>query len=77
LSEDLLKEWHEIVMDLQQKSTLKISRFVGGAHGGQSQLLIFCDASTKAYAIVVYLRIKDRLMYQTNILFSKLCLVPA
>ena len=39
------------------------------------QLLIFCDASTKAYATVTYLRIRDA-SFPTNFLISKVRLVP-
>ena len=53
-------------------STLKIYRFVGRACQSQNLVLIFCDASTRAYAAAVYLRIKKGSKYQTNILFSKL-----
>ena len=35
-------------------------------------MLIFCDASTKAYATVLYLRLENG---QTNLLFSKMRLV--
>ena len=41
LSEDLVKEWDEIVRDLQQMSTLMICRFVGRVDQGQNQLLVF------------------------------------
>ena len=57
-------------------STLKIYRFVGRACQGQNLVLIFCDASTRAYAAAVYLRIKKGSKYQTNILFPSCVLVP-
>ena len=41
LSEDLVKEWDEIVRDLQQMSTLKICRFVGRVDQSRNQLLVF------------------------------------
>ena len=54
--------------------SLKISRFIGGnINKRNNQLLIFCDASTKAYATVLYLRLQNG---QTNVLFSKMCLIP-
>ena len=41
-----------------------------------SQLLIFCDASMKAYATALYLRVDDGTKFQVNLLFSKMRLVP-
>ena len=49
---------------------------MGNTNNGDNQLLIFCDASMKAYATVLYLRIKEGTKFQTNLLFSKMCLVP-
>ena len=49
---------------------------MGDAQGTDYQLLIFCDASVKAYAAVVYLRFKDGTNFQTNLLFAKMRLVP-
>ena len=54
---ELLKEWHLIVDQLTEISEFKIPRIAGDINGGESyQLLIFCDASEKAYAGIVYLR---------------------
>ena len=70
----LFKEWKKVSQSLTEISSLKISQFVGGnINKGNNQLLIFCDASTKAYATVLYLRLEKG---QTNLLFSKMCLVP-
>ena len=47
----LFKEWKKVSQSLTEISSLKISQFVGGnINKGNNQLLIFCDASTKAYA---------------------------
>ena len=48
----------------------------GRKHQAPTQLLIICNASTKAYAAAVYLRVKEGSNYQTNILFITLHLVP-
>ena len=72
-----MKEWNEIVIKRQQ-SILKICSFLGrGVCEGHNQLLIFCDGTNKAYAVVVHLRIKDGHEYQINILYFKFCLVPS
>ena len=55
---------------------MKVSRFVGNVNKGDSQLLIFCDASMKAYATTLYLRVNDGTKFQVNLLFSKMRLVP-
>ena len=57
-------------------SSLKIPRLVGSTNKRDNQLLIFCDASMKAYATVIYLRMKEGTKSQTKLLFSKMRLVP-
>ena len=76
LSTTLLMEWNQIVQQLSEISEFRIPRLVGDAQGTDYQLLIFCDASVKAYAAVVYLRFKDGTNFQTNLLFAKMRLVP-
>ena len=71
---ELFKEWKKVSQLLTEISSLKISRFVGeNINKRNNQLLIFCDASTKAYATLLYLRLENG---QTNLLFSKMRLVP-
>ena len=76
LSTTLLMEWNQIVQQLSEISEFRIPRLVGDAQETDYQLLIFCDASVKAYAAVVYLRFKDGTNFQTNLLFAKMRLVP-
>ena len=68
---ELVTEWKQVLQSLTEISSLKISRFGGNVKGDNQ--LIFCDASTKAYATVLYLRLENG---QTNPLFSKMRLVP-
>ena len=64
----------KVSQSLTEVSSLKISGFVrGNINKRNNQLLIFCDASMKAYATVLHLRFENG---QTNLLFSKMCLVP-
>ena len=65
---ELVKKWKQVFQSLTEISSLKISQF-GGNVKGDNQLLIFCDASTKAYATLLYLRLENG---QTNLLFSKM-----
>ena len=48
-----------MVQLLAELSNLQISQFVGNVNNGDNQLLIFCDASMKANATVLCLRIKE------------------
>ena len=54
---------------------MRIPRFIGKVTE-ESQLLIFCDASIKAYTTTLYLRVNDGTKFQVNLLFSKMRLVP-
>ena len=40
------------------------------------RLIGFCDASTKAYAAVVYLRIKDEAQVCVRFVAAKICVAP-
>ena len=75
LSNDLLEEWNSIVESLLRISSLEICRFIGTLNEGTKQLLVFCDASMRAYASAIYLRTDDGNQCQINLLFSKVQLV--
>ena len=49
---------------------------MGNQNGGVCQLLVFCDASMVCYATTVYLRIVNGIDIQTNLIFSRVRLVP-
>ena len=66
----------QVIQLLTDISSVKVSRFVGNVSKGDSRLLIFCDASIKAYATTLYLRVNDGIKFQVNLLFSKMRLVP-
>ena len=68
ISPDLMSEWSQVLQLLIEIPDLNIPRFVNNVKSGM-QLLIFCDASTKAYATVTYLRIRDA-SFPTNFLIS-------
>ena len=67
----------EGVLDkLKPVLTLKIPRFVGNVNVSESyELLVFCDASMKAYATAIYLRIEKQNTFCVNLMFSKMWLV--
>ena len=60
--------WKGIMTDLNRISSIHVPRFTGN---GSSQLLRFCDLSSKAYATISYLRaIKDDKI-TVSLIFSK------
>ena len=76
LSERLRKRWYEILTELKLLSTVKIERCVASVNTvEQYKLLVFCDASMKSYAAVVYLRVEKQSSVRVNLIFSKMRLV--
>ena len=77
LPANLMESWTYITTLFKQIPLIKITRFVGIVDKSATyQLLVFCDASIKAYAASVYLRIKDEAGVKTHLMFSKMRLVP-
>ena len=73
LSSELAKRWHDIVQGLLSISTLKIPRYVSCFGDNlDCYLLVFCDASIKAYATAIYLRVQNQNGVQVNLVFSKM-----
>ena len=76
LPDILCNEWMEILHKLKPLLALKIPRFVGNVNiSRQCELLVFCDASMKAYATAIYLRIEKQNTFCVNLVFSKMRLV--
>ena len=59
LTEDLLEEWKGLLSALQGPESLAIPRCYFNGPTKSVGLIGFCDASAKAYAAVVYLRLED------------------
>ena len=78
LPQPLLLEWEELINKWQRLSSLQIPRYVGSHESDDAiyQLLVFCDASVRAYAAAVYLRIVSKESIKVNLVFSKLRLAP-
>ena len=72
----LYDEWKGILLidKLRPLMTLKIPRFVGNV-SKLCELLVFYDASIKAYATALYLRIETQNSISVNLVFSKMRLV--
>lgn len=60
--------WKELTKHLQALSTIQLPRYVGSE---KSQLIGFCDASSKAYAAAIYLRTVIDGKVNVNLIFSK------
>ena len=69
LDEAMLHKWMKIQKEIEGISATTIPRFIGNSN---CQLLCFCDASTKAYASVIYLKTDTGI----NLLFSKSRVAP-
>ena len=76
LSSDLILEWKRVAQVLVQIPFLKLPRFVKNSKNGVNQLLVFCDASSVCYATTIYLRALDGPIAETNLVFSRMRLVP-
>ena len=69
ISNEQIMTWKGIMADLNGISSTHLPRFVGN---GSSQLLCFCNSSSKAYATVIYLRTKKKKKKNSvSFIFSK------
>jgi len=77
LSETLCQEFYGILEILQHLPAIKIPRFIGTSECQPVyDLLVFCDASIRSYATVIYLRVTTHLSTYSNLVFSKMRLAP-
>ena len=75
LPEMLHKRWNSVLKKLKLISQLKIPHFIGHVSDTCNYELVFCDASKRAYATVIYLRAEYQDNVKVNVVFSKLRLV--
>ncbi|MCP4490541.1 MAG: DDE-type integrase/transposase/recombinase [Gammaproteobacteria bacterium] len=74
---ELESEWNQLLRSLQQVDQFKLPRFVGlKASQSKTSLIAFVDASAKAYAVVVYLRMQDDGKTTTKLIFAKTRVAP-
>ena len=68
----LIDEWKQITSDWKKLCGLHIPRYIG------LSVDVYYDASVKAYAAAVYVRIVDKQLHfvKTSLIFSKLRLAP-
>ena len=53
LKNEDIETWQRIIAEMKELSTISVPWYIGGE---KAQLLCFCDASEKAYAIAIYLK---------------------
>ena len=77
MKEDLLQEWKRLQSAILGAEAITIPRCYSKDAIDKSQLIGFCDASAKAYAAVVYLRLENGSTASTKFLASKTRVAPA
>lgn len=60
LPEKINMDWNTVKVDLDEINNIKITRWLSTGKQENLELHGFCDASTKAYACVIYCRIKKQ-----------------
>ena len=79
LTDSLLDEWNALVHDLQAEIQISIPRcYLRDVEGSPISISLcgFCDASTKAYAAVVYLRVEAVHGVRVQFIVSKTRVAP-
>jgi len=77
-SKILSDKWNEIVQGLKPLLELRIPRFIGFVDTNtKAKLLVFCDASMKSYATVVYLHIERQNCVEVNLVLWKMRLASS
>ncbi|XP_036347161.1 uncharacterized protein LOC118756508, partial [Rhagoletis pomonella] len=77
LPSNLARIWTEFVDNLERISDIRISRFIMCNAGANTQLHIFCDASSSAYGAAAYLRTqRDETNYQVQLLLARCKVLP-
>jgi hypothetical protein len=69
---EIAEQWKAYYYSLAKLSELRIPRWLGISPAGNTQLHVFCDASTSAYGAVIYTRVtNDDGSIKTNLITSK------
>ena len=73
LKNEGIEKWQKIIAEMKELSTISVPRHIGGEN---PQLLCFCDASEKAYATDIYLKILCEGKADVNLPFLKSRIAP-
>ncbi|GBO03962.1 hypothetical protein AVEN_65925-1 [Araneus ventricosus] len=80
LPPDIQKTWYQWVSEVPRLSELQVPRYVLSASTGEPidvlKLHCFCDASQKAYGVVIYTRVVKDCNVEVNLLVSKSRVAP-
>jgi hypothetical protein len=76
LSDDLLCKWQRIEAGIEPIFTTRLPRFIGGLTR-DSSLVVFTDASEKAYAAVAYVCTVSEAGISANLVYAKTRLAPS
>ena len=77
VSENVSRKWDKIKKDLSVLSSIKIKRCINCLYDNSHyELITFTDASKRAYAVAVYLRIITGNDIQVNLVYAKARLAP-
>ncbi|GBO36029.1 hypothetical protein AVEN_120788-1 [Araneus ventricosus] len=80
LPPDIQKKWCQWVSEVPRLSELQVPRYVLSASTGEPtdvlELHCFCDASQKAYGVVIYTRVVKDCNVEVNLLVSKSRVAP-
>ncbi|RYA67626.1 hypothetical protein DD595_26120, partial [Enterobacter cloacae complex sp. 4DZ3-17B2] len=76
LSPELCQVWNEYATDLVKLNTLRIPRWTGMLPSSSIQFHGFCDASQRAYAATVYVRVVTVSKVFVSLLTSKTRVAP-
>ena len=71
-----MQRWKVIMNKLKNIDQTEVPRFVGPIIQENCQLLAFCDASEKTFAVTVYLRSSQDGQVTTNLICSKSRIAP-
>jgi len=76
LPEILSNEYSSVLQKLKGIPQLKVPRFIGHVSDDCNyDLVVYCDASKKAYATLIYLRVEYQEKVKVNLVFSNMRLV--
>ncbi|KAJ0169306.1 hypothetical protein K1T71_015190 [Dendrolimus kikuchii] len=74
--ENIKKEWLAVLSDIKNLEQCEIPRWIGYSPKEVIELHGYCDASNKAYAAVIYARIRKENKHSVVLLVAKTRLVP-
>ncbi|XP_055909270.1 uncharacterized protein LOC129944103 [Eupeodes corollae] len=72
----IVSAWHKLKMELNTLKAIEIPRWINFTKESKIEVPGFCDASEKAYAAAIYLRITTGIKIYTNLIVAKTRVAP-